>query len=239
VTGRGQNKLALIVGDKTLPKARVYAGAAMRRLIKSAWLIYSSDKPAQVSANIGEEHCFSRFYAVCAENSFGDFLKKWSAEFARLKAKGLELGIIFAVHKGNSGQLPEAFAWARENKLKDFMILQPCLRDAALLGRIGGAQNVMQIDGVAAQIARLGLKAAPKAPSLTANHLPLCSKAYSEIKNVISPQEMLDICADRKIRSSGCLNCGSGDACEGVDVSYSSHFDVSGDLFRESDETAK
>lgn len=239
VTGRGQNRLALIVNEKNLSKARVYADAAMKRLIKNAWLVYSSDKPAKVSAAIGAGRCFSRFYAVCAENSFKDFLIKWSAELARLKSGGLEPGIIFAVHKGNCRQLKTAFTWAQKNKLADFMILQPCLRDKALLGRIGGEQNVMSIDEVAGEIGRLGLKAGLKTPSLTSNHLPLCSKAFSEIKKIISPQELLDICGDRKIKSSGCLNCVSGDACEGVDVSYSRHFEVSGELFRETAEENK
>lgn len=224
VTARGQNRLALVVSEKDLSKAGVYANAAMKRLIKSAWLIYSSDKPSGVSAALGENSCFSRFYAVCAEDGFKSFLKKWKAEFGALRAGKTELGLIFAVHKGNSGQLGEAYAWALKNRLEDFMVLQPCLRDPALLERIGGARNVMSNDSVAGLVAGLGREAGLKTPSLSLNHLPLCSKDREGMKKFLKRQVLLDLCGDKKLKSQYCLNCLGSDACEGLDVSYTRHF---------------
>ncbi|HNW44095.1 MAG TPA: coproporphyrinogen-III oxidase family protein [Elusimicrobiales bacterium] len=224
VTARGQDKLALMVSEKNLAKAGLYAKAAMRRLIKGAWLIYSSDRPAKVSAQLGKGSCFSRFYAVMAENKFADFLKKWGTEFKALKAGKLELGIIFAAHKGNKEELRGAFDWARGNGLEDFVVLQPCLCDPALLARIGGARGVLSLDGAAGLVAQLGRSAGLTAPSLTLNHLPLCSRDHADVKKFLKRSEMLDICADKKIKSLDCLNCLGSDACEGLDVSYTRQF---------------
>ncbi|HNW44789.1 MAG TPA: radical SAM protein [Elusimicrobiales bacterium] len=218
--GGGLNRLALLVDEKSLPKAGTYAQAAARYAFDQLRLVYSSDEPAPLAAAAHPR--FSGVYAVCAENKFGSFLKKWRPEFSALKTKGIAAGLVYALHKGNAAGLPAALDWAAAGGLAEFMVLQPCLGDPALMARIGGARNVLPV------AAALGL-IAPLRPGkgkirLTLNHLPVCSKEHSGVKKYWAQSEIQDICGDRKIKTDACLNCIGGEDCGGLDVSYIKRF---------------
>ena len=218
--GGGLDKLALLATEENLPKAGAYAKVAMRHSVKQLRLVYSSEAPAPVGTAV--EPIFSRVYVVYAGCCFKDFLKKWDREFRALKTKGLEAGIIYAAHKGNAGCVQEALGWAAGNRLAEFMVLQPCLKDQALMDRIGGAQNVMPVESVLERIDPL--RAGREKIQLTLNHLPVCSKSYPGVLKYWEPSGILDLCCDNKIKSDACRNCIGGEDCGGLDVSYSRRF---------------